>query len=95
MKVLDNFYIDGQWVPSSGDSHVEVTDSATEEVIARVAEGTSADVDAAVAAAKAAFATWSTTPERRAGMAAPESRATTGSMPVPTNGASARRSGTA
>ena len=29
MKVLDNFYIDGQWVPSSGDSHVEVTDSAT------------------------------------------------------------------
>jgi hypothetical protein len=28
-------------------------------------------------------------------MAAPESRATTGSMPVPTNGASARTSGTA
>jgi len=62
MKVLDNFYIDGQWVPSSGDSHAEVTDSSTEEVIARVAEGTSADVDAAVAAAKAAFATWASTP---------------------------------
>ncbi len=62
MKVLDNYYIDGQWVPSSGDSHVEVVDPATEEVIARVAEGTSADVDAAVAAAKRAFATWSTTP---------------------------------
>ncbi len=62
MKVLDNFYIDGAWVPSTGDSHVEVTDSATEEVIARVAEGGQADVDAAVAAAKAAFATWSTTP---------------------------------
>ena len=64
MKVLDNFYIDGAWVPSSGDSHVEVTDSATEEVIAKVAEGTAADVDAAVAAAKRAFATWSTTPGR-------------------------------
>ena len=33
--------------------------------------------------------TWSTTPVRRAAMAAPESRATTASMPVPTNGASA------
>jgi aldehyde dehydrogenase (NAD+) len=62
MKVLDNFYIDGAWVPSHGDSHVEVTDSATEEVIAKVAEGNQADVDAAVAAAKSAFATWSTTP---------------------------------
>ena len=62
MKVLDNFYIDGAWVPSSGDSHVDVIDSATEEIIAKVAEGTAADVDAAVAAAKAAFATWSTTP---------------------------------
>jgi acyl-CoA reductase-like NAD-dependent aldehyde dehydrogenase len=62
MKVLDNFYIDGAWVPASGDSYAEVTDSATEEVIAKVAEGTAADVDAAVAAAKAAFATWSTTP---------------------------------
>jgi hypothetical protein len=39
--------------------------------------------------------TWSTTPVRRAAIAAPESRATTASMPVPTNGASARTSGTA
>ena len=39
--------------------------------------------------------TWSTTPARRAAMAAPESRATTASMPVPTNGASACTSGTA
>ncbi len=38
---------------------------------------------------------WSTTPARRAPMAAPESRATTASMPVPTKGASARTSGTA
>ena len=35
------------------------------------------------------------TPVRRAAIAAPKSRATTPSMPVPTNGASARTSGTA
>jgi hypothetical protein len=35
--------------------------------------------------------TWSTTPVRRAAIAAPESRATTASMPVPTNGASAQQ----
>jgi aldehyde dehydrogenase (NAD+) len=62
MKVLDSFYIDGAWVPSSGTDTMEVVDSATEEVIATVPAGTAADVDAAVAAAKAAFATWSTTP---------------------------------
>ena len=39
--------------------------------------------------------TWSTTPVRRAEMAAPESRATTSSMPVPTSGASGRSNGTA
>ncbi len=39
--------------------------------------------------------TWSTTPERLAAIAAPKSRATTASMPVPTSGASARISGTA
>src|SRR5215213_4124675 len=39
--------------------------------------------------------TWSTTPARRAAIAAPLSRATTASMPVPTNGASDCTSGTA
>ena len=39
--------------------------------------------------------TWSTTPARRAEIAAPESRATTSSIPVPTSGASACKSGTA
>lgn len=62
MKVLDNFYINGAWVPSGGTTTMEVVDSATEEVIATVPAGTAADVDAAVAAATAAFATWSSTP---------------------------------
>ena len=42
-------------------------DSLTEDVMATIPAGTAADVDAAVAAAKAAFAAWSTTPsEERA-----------------------------
>ncbi len=39
--------------------------------------------------------TWSTMPSRRATMHTPESRATVPSMPVPTSGATVRRSGTA
>ncbi len=62
MQVLENFYIDGAWVPASGDDVFEVIDSATEEVVATVPAGTPADVDAAVAAARAAFDTWSNTP---------------------------------
>ncbi len=62
MKVYENLYINGEWVPSSGTKTLEVVDSATEEVIGRVPEGTAADVDAAVAAAKAAFDSWSQTP---------------------------------
>src|SRR5947207_620255 len=42
-----------------------------------------------------AESTCSTTPSRRATTVTPESRATTRSMPVPTSGASVRRSGTA
>jgi acyl-CoA reductase-like NAD-dependent aldehyde dehydrogenase len=62
VKVYENFYIDGEWVPSSGTQTMDVIDSATEEVIGRVPQGTAADVDAAVAAAKAAFDGWSQTP---------------------------------
>lgn len=62
VKVQDNLYIGGQWVPSSGTDTIDVIDSATEEVIGTVPQGTAADVDAAVASAKAAFAGWSSTP---------------------------------
>lgn len=62
MKNYKNHYIGGEWVPSTGSGSIDVIDSATEEVIGKVPEGTAADVDKAVAAAKAAFETWSTTP---------------------------------
>ncbi|MFM7508162.1 MAG: aldehyde dehydrogenase family protein [Actinomycetota bacterium] len=62
MQQLENNYINGEWVPSSGTGTLEVVDSSTEEVIATVPASTAADVDAAVAAARAAFETWSSTP---------------------------------
>jgi acyl-CoA reductase-like NAD-dependent aldehyde dehydrogenase len=63
----DKIYIDGAWVPSQGSGSIDVFDSTNGEVIATVPEGTAADVDTAVEAARAAFQTWSvTTPEERA-----------------------------
>src|SRR4051812_15022963 len=54
-------YIDGAWVASSGTVSIDVINPATEEVIGQIAEGTSEDVDRAVAAARAAFESWSAT----------------------------------
>lgn len=58
----DLFYIDGQWQKPQGSDVAEVVNPATEELVARVAMGNGADVDRAVAAARAAFAGWSQTP---------------------------------
>jgi aldehyde dehydrogenase (NAD+) len=52
-------YIGGAWVDSAGSAAIEVVNPATEQVIAHVADGTAADVDKAVAAAKGAFGAWS------------------------------------
>ena len=48
--VLDRtkIYINGAWVESAGTGRIDVLNPATGEVIAQVAEGTTADVDAAV-----------------------------------------------
>src|SRR5262245_60359962 len=61
MKVHDKLYINGQWVKSTGPNTIDVINSTTEEVMGRIPEGTPEDVNAAVAAAKAAFEKWSTT----------------------------------
>jgi aldehyde dehydrogenase (NAD+) len=53
--------IAGEWVDSATE-RIEVVNPATEQVIASVPAGTAADVDAAVAAANAAFPAWSATP---------------------------------
>src|SRR3954452_16761303 len=60
--VRDKLYIGGERAAPSGDGRIEVVNPATEEVIGRVPEGTPADVDRAVQAARAAFETWSQTP---------------------------------
>jgi aldehyde dehydrogenase (NAD+) len=54
-------YIGGRWQPSLGDERITVLNPATEETLATVPAGTSADVDAAVAAARAAQRAWSAT----------------------------------
>ncbi|NQY67891.1 MAG: aldehyde dehydrogenase family protein [Flavobacteriales bacterium] len=61
MRKYDKFYINGQWVQPNGTGTSEVTNPATGEISAVVPMGNSEDVDAAVAAAKEAFKTWSTT----------------------------------
>src|SRR3954471_19515961 len=64
-------YIGGQWVAPTGDETIEVVNASTEEVMGRIPQGTPTDVDAAVAAARDAFESWSTTPvQERAAMCA-------------------------
>lgn len=55
------FYINGQWVAPSTSDTLDVINPATEESIGKIAMGGSADVDAAVAAAKNAFVSFSQT----------------------------------
>jgi acyl-CoA reductase-like NAD-dependent aldehyde dehydrogenase len=59
--VRDKLYIGGEWVEPSGSGALEVINSATEEVMGRIPEGTPQDVDHAVKAAREAFEGWSQT----------------------------------
>ena len=64
MQISENagkFYINGEWVEPSTSDTLDVINPATEEVIGTLALGGQADVDAAVAAARAAFESWSQT----------------------------------
>ncbi|CAJ1503734.1 aldehyde dehydrogenase family protein [[Mycobacterium] kokjensenii] len=59
MREYTRFYIDGKWVDPVELKTLDVENPATEQVAGKIALGSAADVDAAVAAARAAFATWS------------------------------------
>ena len=61
IDVRDKIYIDGAWVASTGTGTLEVVDSATEQVMATIPDGTAEDVDRAVKAAAAAFPAWAAT----------------------------------
>src|SRR5688572_9356242 len=56
-RLLDN-YVAGRWTPATGDDALDVTNPATGETLARVPLSASADLDAAVSAARAALPEW-------------------------------------
>lgn len=61
MKNIDKFLIGGSWVAAKGTEIHSLINPATETEIARIPMANEADVDAAVAAAKAAFGDWQMT----------------------------------
>ena len=61
MKHIDKFYIDGKWVAPQGKDVHELINPADESVIASIPMANEADVNAAVAAARAAFDDWQMT----------------------------------
>lgn len=66
MKDYLQFYIDGRWVDPAEPRPLDVINPSTEQPIARISLGSAADVDAAVAAARRAFESYSqTTREER------------------------------
>lgn len=54
--------INGQFVQSNTDEWIDITDPATQEVIAKVPQTTNDEINQAVAAAQKAFETWRKTP---------------------------------
>jgi betaine-aldehyde dehydrogenase len=55
VKTYKELYIGGEWVAPTGTDVIEVISPHSEEVIGQVPDGTPADIDAAVAAARRAF----------------------------------------
>ncbi|MGI8664796.1 MAG: aldehyde dehydrogenase [Jatrophihabitans sp.] len=67
--VYDALFVGGEWVAPSGRERIDVSSASTEQLLGSVPEGTGADIDRAVAAARAAFddpAGWSAwSPQQR------------------------------
>ena len=62
MQEFSRLYIGGEWVGPSSSERIDIVNAATEETMASVPAGGAVDVDRAVAAARAAFPSWSATP---------------------------------
>ena len=62
MYERDSLFVDGRWRAPRGTAVIEVTEAATGEVLGTVPAGSAEDLEAAVAAARAAFAGWAATP---------------------------------
>jgi aldehyde dehydrogenase (NAD+) len=63
-ETISSQWIGGDWYPSTATSYLDVINPSTEQVIARVPDGTRADARLAVEVAAAAFPAWSATPIR-------------------------------
>ena len=59
MRVYNKFYINGEWVDPIKPASLDVINPANESVCATISMGSSADVDKAAVAARAAFNTYS------------------------------------
>lgn len=69
LRSFDKLFVGGRWVAPASDDRIEIVSPSTEEPLGFVPAASNADVDAAVAAARAAFdsGVWSsTTPAERA-----------------------------
>jgi aldehyde dehydrogenase (NAD+) len=55
MLITKDIFVDGSWQPSASDRTITVLSPSTEEPVAQVPDANAADVDRAVAAARAAF----------------------------------------
>ena len=84
IRDYDRLYIGGDWVAPEGTNTIEVISPSTEEVVGRVPDGTEADIDKAVAAARTAF-------DR--GPVAPHEPGRAGRDPAQGGGADHRRDG--
>jgi acyl-CoA reductase-like NAD-dependent aldehyde dehydrogenase len=61
VNARNKLYIDGAWVDPAGSETIEVLNASTEEVLGTIPQGTTEDVDRAVAAARKAFEGWAAT----------------------------------
>mmetsp|Transcript_99031 Transcript_99031/g.288839 ORF Transcript_99031/g.288839 Transcript_99031/m.288839 type:complete len:483 (-) Transcript_99031:47-1495(-) len=71
MRTYDSHYINGEWVKSTNAGKLlDVIDSSTATVCAKIPDGAAEDMTKAIQAAKNAFPAWSQTPlaERKAAM---------------------------
>src|SRR6476660_7249849 len=55
MRTYDKLFIGGEWVDPAGSDTIDVISPHSEELVGRVPEGTEADIERAVAAARDAF----------------------------------------
>src|SRR5207302_6990629 len=55
MRDYDKLFIGGEWIDPAGTATIDVISPHSEELVGRVPEGTEADIDRAVAAARDAF----------------------------------------